>query len=84
MTNLDDLKTRYKAKDQELNDLERVIVHTKRERSDIAKEIHAAQGNRPFDFDGREVTVLSMKGFFFLHEVFKPGGPKKETPEATT
>jgi hypothetical protein len=76
---LENLKKQYQNKNARLADLEAQIEQEKKARSDIAKEILDGQGDKPFDFEGKQVTVACMKGTYFLRVPF--GGRKKAAPE---
>lgn len=80
MNDLQTLKQNYQAADKKLRDLDDEITKTKANRSNIAKEILDLQGDKPFDLDGKEVSVANTKGTYFLRVPF--GNKKKATPTA--
>jgi hypothetical protein len=77
MSNLDQLKTQYQTADKKLKDLEAQIEQTKSERSEAAKQIMAIQPG-PFQYDGKEVVAVNMKGTYFLRVPF--GGKRAAQP----
>jgi hypothetical protein len=63
---LNELTTQYKAQTDNIKTAEATLERVKKERGETAKAILDLQGKTPFQYEGKEVVAVNMRGAFFL------------------